>query len=276
MNVVLVFPTWKCGLNCPYCRYDQQEDNKSIKYLGSGYLYKVDKELSPEEWIDLLKSEPALYDFSGGEPLKYNGIEKVLNSLPKWSITSNTLLYNNNIDLSRCAWWTASFHPHISEQAIDKFILNVNTIKSYNVGVGITLVAKPETLNSVLMWCNRFANMGFRVNIHPYYDDKDFNWYSYPKEMGALLSSPYLKYDKMLFKFSGLDKSGTCNGGKSYFVIGPDGEIFRCLTDMLFGRESIGNKDWIYGRLPKIRNTECNEKCFFPCDWKLGGRVNIK
>ncbi len=265
MNMVVVFPTWKCGLSCSYCAYEQQEDEKSIRYLGSNYLYKVKKELGPEEWIILLKKyEPAFYDFSGGEPLRYKGIEKVLNSLPKWSITSNTLFFNDSIDLSRCAWWTASFHPHIGEAGVDKFLWNIRRIRNAQVGVGITMVAKPETLSKVLMWCNRFSSLGYRVNIHPYYDNADFDWNKYPKEKAILMKSKFLRYDDRLFSFKGISGNGYCNGGKTYFVIGPDGKEFSCLTSMLFNIED------------KIKSKPaCDQNCFFPCDWYYGKRKVI-
>ena len=259
MNNIVVFPTFQCGLSCPYCRYQQQKDNKSIKYLGSNYFYNVEKELEPEKWIKLLHSfAPASYDFSGGEPLRYSGIVPVLNSLPKWSITSNTLYYTKDIDLSRCAWWTASYHPHADEKAKKLFMDNIDEIRKFGVGVGVTLVAKPETLTNVLIAANEFAAKGFKVNIHPYYDDVNFSWYDHPKEMKILLQVPYLMYDTRLFTFKGIIGKGPCRAGENYFAIGPDGKIFRCLTDMLFGRKPIDHR---------ILFNECSEKCYFPCDW---------
>ena len=267
MNNVIVIPTWRCGLSCPYCAYEQQDDCKSIKYLGADYLYKVEKELIPEEWVSLLqKYEPALFDFSGGEPLRYEGIEKVLNSLSRWSITSNTLLLDldtSKIDFSKCAWWTASYHPHVAnENLFDVFVKNIIRIKKNGVGVGVTLVAKPDTLSRVLSLCSKFAGLGFRVNIHPYYDDASFSWKKHPKEVEILKKSPFLRYDDRLFSYAGISGSGACRGGKSLFAIGPDGKIFKCLTNMLFGREPISENQTLL----------CNEKCYFPCDWYYGGR----
>jgi hypothetical protein len=260
-NAVVVYPTWRCGLSCPYCAYEQQSDKQSIHWKGSDRFYKVVKELTSDEWITLLaRYRPAFYDFSGGEPLLYKGIEKVLNSLDIWSITSNTLFFNNDIDLSKCAWWTASFHPHAGEEVKDKFIRNIIAIKKRGVNVGITLVARPETVGSVIMWCNRFTSLGFKAHIHPYYDDPKFDWDRYPKEKEKLLKSPYLVYGENLFKFEGKNGDGFCKGGKNYFAIGPDGKVFSCLTSMLFDIED------------KIGKDKCNQKCMFPCDWKWGGR----
>jgi sulfatase maturation enzyme AslB (radical SAM superfamily) len=263
MNVVLVYPTWKCGLDCPYCAYQQQPDNKSIRYLGANHLYKVERELTPEEWCDKLDSfMPAIYDFSGGEPLRYEGIVKVLNHLPKWSITSNTMNYTNDIDLSRCLWWTASFHPHIGEGGIDKFLKNIRRIRERGTQVAITLVAKPDTLGSVISWSNRLSALGFKVHIHPYYDDPNFKWKDYPKEMAQIKKSPFVVYGDSLFSFEGRKGNNFCRGGKVYFAIGPDGKVFRCLTSMLFGLEDkIGGQAF------------CDQECVFPCDWKYGGRT---
>jgi sulfatase maturation enzyme AslB (radical SAM superfamily) len=261
INNLVVIPTWKCGLSCPYCAYHQQEDSQSILYTDK--YYHVEKELTPDEWIKLLNSfAPAVYDFSGGEPLRYSGIVNVLNSLPLWAITSNTLHFSKDIDLSRCRSWTASYHPHIPNEAKQLFLNNTDYIRSKGVPIGITLVATPKTLESVLAWADTFHSVGFQVNIHPYYDDKNFSWYNYPEEMKRLKISPYLRYDEKLFEYKGLSGSGYCRGGQHYFAIGPDGKVFRCLTDLLMGKTNIGG----------LVNCNCNDTCYYPCDWSYGGR----
>jgi len=252
------------------CRYEQQEDNKSIVYLGSEYKYLVRKELSSTEWLKLLETfSPASYDFSGGEPLRHGGIVQILNGLSKWTITSNTLHFKDSIDLSRCAWWTASFHLHINENAKKLFMENIVKIRKAGVGVGVTLVARPEGLATTLSWANKFASLGYRVNIHPYYDDKEFSWHDYPNEMRTLMDVPYLRYDNRLFSYDGMSGNGPCKAGENYFMVGPDGKVFRCLTDMLFGRKPIGNKN----RQGYLLGNQCDLKCYFPCDWAYGKRT---
>ena len=274
MRHVLVYPTWRCHLNCPYCNYFLQEDGLSMKYGGSGRIYKVEKELNSDELLSLLKSFNAdLYEFTGGEPLRFNGIEQVLNNLPKWAITSNTLHSIEKIDFSNCLFWTASFHPHISDTGIDKFILNVKKIKRKGVTTAITLVAKPETVGKVLMWSDRFYQLdrfyqkGFGVNIHAYYEDPTFSWEKYPTEWNMLRKSSFLRYNERFFNLSGVKGSEKCCGGKDYFVIGPDGKVFRCVTDMLFHGKVLDKlSDDLY---------KCNQICYACCDWTHGIREEI-
>ncbi len=268
MRHVLVYPTWRCSLHCPYCQYLLQEDGLSMKYGGSGRIYKVKKELNSNELLNLLNSFKAdVYEFTGGEPLRFNGIEQVLNNLPKWAITSNTLHSIETIDFSKCFFWTASFHPHISDIGIDKFVLNVQKIKQKGVPTAITLVAKPDTVQKVLMWSDRFYQKGFMVNIHAYYEDPTFSWEKYPVEWKRLRKSPFLKYNERFFSLSGVKGSEKCHGGKDYFVIGPDGKIFRCVTDMLFhGRVLDKISDNFYG---------CKQNCYPSCDWAHGIREEI-
>jgi organic radical activating enzyme len=263
VNNVVVIPTFRCGLNCPYCEYHQQPDNKSVVYIDQPY--HVDKELDPSEWIWLLNIfAPAVYDFTGGEPLRYEGIAKVLNSLPRWAITSNTIHFTKDIDLSRCASWTASFHPHISAESQALFFKNIHYIKEQKVQIGVTLVATPDTIKQVLDWADIIHKDGFPVHIHPYYDDRQFSWYKYPEAAELLKKSPYLVYDEKLFEFKGIEGNDFCRGGNHYIAIGPDGKIFRCLTDLLHGRHSL--------RCFPDHDSQCKDKCFYPCDWKYGGR----
>lgn len=265
---VIVFPTWRCGLNCPYCRYELQEDRRSTKYLGSGHLYKVDRELTSDELKQLLLGfDGAEFSFSGGEPLRFEGIDSVLNSLPNWSITSNTLHFSNNLDLTRCRWWTASFHPHISDEAKDLFFLNLRKIKSKVSLVSVTLVASLTNLNQAFIWANRFETMGYGVNIHPYYDDPSFNWYEHEKELTLLKKNKFVCYGERLLTYSGIEGSIECHGGYDYITIAPDGKVFRCLTDMLFGRAPILREN-----IGKMGLYSCYNKCYFPCDWSFGMR----
>jgi organic radical activating enzyme len=256
INNIIVIPTWKCGLNCPYCQYHQQKDNKSIIYTDK--LYHVEKELDVEDWIKLLDGfSPAFYNFSGGEPLRYKGIIELLNHLQHWAITSNTLHFTKDINVRGCESWTASFHPHIPEDSKKLFFDNIAYIKRLGVPVGVTLVAKPETIENVLEWSEKIAAMGYAVHIHPYYDDKEFSWYDYPSAIELLKASPYLMYGEKLFEYKGIQSNGECHGGIDYFAIGPDGRIFRCLTDLLLGRQTVN-----------YHTDKCNDLCLFPCDWQ--------
>jgi len=261
MTHILVYPTWKCGLKCPYCAYQLNEDGKSMTYRGSGETYKVEEELTESKLIEILKIFPkdSLVEFTGGEPLRFGGFNNAVKTLQKWAITSNTLLYQDDLDLSHCIFWTASFHPHILDAAIETFLFNIQKIRSRGVPVAVTIVAQPQTTTRTLQWIGRFKSMGFGTNIHLYYEDPEFDWTKYPAELKALEKTGSVRYGDRFYKWQGVAGNKICLGGSEYFVIAPDGKMFRCADDMLFGRTPIDKPyDFVHN---------CNDSCFLCCDW---------
>ena len=246
------------------CRYFPQKDGLSIKFGSTGQIYRVEKELSPQEWINLLGLYPTdtFFEFSGGEPLRYQGIEAVLNSLPIWAITSNTLFYSDRIDLSKCYSWTGSYHPHFSPDKLELFRSNMEIIKGKVPNAGITLVATPQNLGSIFQAADRFYQSGFRVNIHPYYDDPTFSWYNYPTELKFLKKSKFVAYNDRLLEFKGISGDKLCSAGRNYFLFGPDGKMFTCLTAMTKGNPDI--------RKSYLNDFVCKGECLYPCDWVSG------
>ena len=265
MRHVIVYPTWRCGLKCPYCQYKLQDDGLSMKYGGSGRVYPVPKELMPDELLSkLLEFKDATYEFTGGEPFRYRELKTILNSLPGWAMTSNTLHSVDDLDFSRCFAWTASFHPHISGRAKDKFMFNIQSIREKVKTVAVTLVAYPRHVARSLMWADRFDRLGFAVNVHPYYEDPNFSWGEYPEEWALLKGSRFRRYQDRFFKFSGVEGSPKCYAGKDYFVVAPDGRVFPCATEMLFGGEPLKEVSESY--------RQCKRTCYVCCDWHYGIR----
>ena len=262
MRHIVIFPTFRCGLRCGYCKW--VSDGNSTVYLGSNCFYKVDRESTSNELIRILnRFHPSTFEFSGGgEPLKFKGITKVLNSLPSWSMTSNTLHSLSGIDFSKCFHWSASFHYHISARAKDKFISNIDFLKKMGVNTSVTLVAIPETVDTVLEWTKYFKGCGFNISIHPYYDDPNFSWYRHLNELNKLRDSFHVVYGDKLFEYKGLAGKNGCGAGKDYFIVAPDGKVFRCLTGMIFGwgipMDEISSESY-----------DCNYRCMFPCDFRF-------
>jgi hypothetical protein len=213
--------------------------------------------ISASEWIDIFNQQRAdIIEFSGGgEPYKHPEILSILSGVPsKWAITSNTLNSKiNETDLSKCCLWTASFHPQVSDKAKITFFNNIHFIAS-KVPTSVTLVATPQRIQETLQWANRIHNMGFRVNIHPYYDDREFSWYDYPNELAFLKRSKFVVYDEMMFKYSGYKSPRLCGAGNNYKMYGPDGKSYRCMSDLMFKRDST-------------EAVFCDNFCPFPCDW---------
>ena len=81
---VVVNPTWRCQLHCIYC-------------WMHGLGFKPGQECSPRQWLWFLAQlpGPTTVDFSGGEPLLYEGIIDLIQRLAVrdigWAMTSNLM-----------------------------------------------------------------------------------------------------------------------------------------------------------------------------------------
>lgn len=252
MKHLIIIPTWKCGLNCPYCAYTVQPDNLSVHYKGSNKIDKVEKELNYLEWLDILNQYPEAYiEFTGGEPLRYFDFKELVKNLHRvWAVTSNTLHYTDDIDLSHCYSWTGSLHLDASEEAKELFFENMRKIQKRTNVAQVTLVATIENFSKTFMWADRVHNMGFNVHVHPYYDDPNFNWSDHPKELAFLKKNKYVPYSDRLLKFGGLSCVNGCKAGETFAFYNPEGKKFRCFTELLFKdtKECIFPCDWVYGR----------------------------
>lgn len=264
---VISFMTWRCGLGCPYCGYYLQPDGLSVKYRPAPDVVKVEREISPVEWVALLKSlAPASYDFCGGEPTKYMGLETVLESLPAWSITSNTILPIDRLKrfpLSTCVSWTASCHYNASEETQMHFQDNIRLLKGLGINLSVTLVALPDTVDKVIQLCEYFGSEGIHAQIHPYYDEPTFSWNNHPVQWERLKRSEFVCYDDQLKSFKGIQgENKTCLGGSKYICISPDGKLYRCLWHILSGQKPIEQ--------PSKFLYYCSLNCYLPCDFVYG------
>jgi MoaA/NifB/PqqE/SkfB family radical SAM enzyme len=261
---VISFITWRCGLGCPYCGYYLQPDGKSVKYRPAPVVSQVEREISPQEWIDLLKSlAPATYDFCGGEPTRYEGLETVLAALPAWAMTSNTTLPLKRLKgfpLEKCVSWTASCHYNAPPEAYARFWANIRYLKGRGINVSSTLVAMPDNVDEVIGRADELVTYGIHAQIHPYYDEPSFTWNDHPEAWEKLKQSKYVCYDEQLKSFTGIrGQNKTCRAGSDYICLSPDGKIYRCLWHILSGQQPLTAPDnLIY---------YCSLNCYLPCDW---------
>jgi hypothetical protein len=217
-------------------------------------------EISSSEWLKILSDiKPEIVEFSGGgEPYKHKEILPILSGIQSnWAITSNTLHPKiMETDFSKCSFWTASFHPHITEKGKMRFFNNLNFI-AQKTNVSVTIVSTVNNLQESLRWANIINKMGRMVHIHPYYDDPMFSWYDHPDELSFLKRSKFVAYNEMMLSFKGIEGEKECTAGKNFIVIAPDGKKYNCMSDLMFQRSPMTDQ-------------KCNSFCPFPCDWTLG------
>ena len=172
------FPTWKCinydkekshSTNCPYCPYGLKDD----------WLLYEDKKVSPQGYVEpdvmidfLIKHRAVLGNFieiSGGEPLLYTGLVKVLRETGFcWAITTNgrrTDVVRDMIDANlfdRCVAFNMSYHP--CSNADKDFKNTAELIHNYTNGqASSTVVVSQHTVGMLQHAKDFLANMPLRA-----------------------------------------------------------------------------------------------------------------
>lgn len=108
---VLVNPTWRCQLKCPYCLLPHIKINRTAK------------EHNWLEWAEGLVDNltpGSIVDVAGGDPLLFDGLEMMLEYLHqhgmRWAITTNAISTIGTLELLRvkpsgCVMINVSDHP---------------------------------------------------------------------------------------------------------------------------------------------------------------------
>lgn len=194
--------TWRCQMSCDYCW---------VRAMG---WHTQRNELSPRWWLWWLRQLEAgsLIDFSGGEPLMYDGIVTLLDGLPShvlWAMTTNLVREEALKALLRvhpagCVQINTSWHA----QAPLDFWERVDAVRQhYHVAVNVVdhpgAPAVPDNLPA-----------GVVVSHIPY---QAFN------------------------EGEGMDgKTRMCNAGVDHLACDPAGNVYRCLVAMQKGEQPLG------------------------------------
>jgi sulfatase maturation enzyme AslB (radical SAM superfamily) len=263
---IIAVPTWNCNFNCPYCAYKKKCDFIEA-YTG---LRKFSlNELPAKIWIDFFSVfDNCLIDFTGGEPLLYPKLAKIIDSLPakcKWAITSNTSELNKvfSLDPADCQTWTASFHPYapFPFSKLDFFLSLLQTMKNYGyINIACTIVYLPwqHTSKFIKSTSKRFKRAKIKLNWHPYH----FHNYKWKKEELKIAKKLSPKFKPNWEPF-GIRK--ICDAGKKYFVVNNDGTIYPCYSHLIFNTQKLGS---IQNKWDLLNNEiDCLNPCIFPCDY---------
>jgi len=281
MNKIIFIPTWICNQRCSYCDYNvtnvvRGTNGRLVGYdlEAFGRKHSFFAELSWDKWIKYLEPHaPYHLDITGGEPLLYPEIEHLLQHLEfrsKWSITSNTL----NTDVIKkmaffnCDSWTASFH--YKNEAI--FTENLIYLLKHGAKVRVTLVLTPDNESEVIRCAVKFTKHCYGVNIHPLLK-QGFSWDDTEKKRDIynkfldLHDGSNIIFADIKSDFNKYQQFNKCDAGNEYFVLLPDGKIWRCYSQILQEDNAIyshiSNAKTAQGKTP------CDiGRCVFPCDLK--------
>lgn len=245
----------------------------------------ISRELSPREWahgmhkVRQATGLKVLFDFTGGEPLIYEGLGEMLEkcrTYSAWSVTSNTsltkqlhALYKYNIDLPGS--WTGSWHPRAGFP-IDRFIENLKFVRSHGTYTSVTIVLHRSTKDTIKADLKRFQDEGFVTQIHLALIDG----YDFGKEEDQELKDLYAELQYLNRSFAenmdetpaGVPSPRNCLAGFRSVVVSSDGQCFLCYEHaMRQSMKSIGQwGEWT----PKTDMTRgCTWECVFSCDLRL-------
>lgn len=255
-NYIAAFLTLACNYRCSYC----------INYFENGKFSK--KHISGKEWVKGLNRIISRNDLpvtlQGGEPSIHKDFIYIINNLkPELKIDILTNLqfdidnFIKNVDAKRLkrkapyAPIRVSYHPQVMDlkKTIDK------TLKMLDAGfdIGIWGVLHPVQKDAILKAHDECKKIGIDFRTKEFlgeHNNKLHGTYRYP---GAC--------DK---KFK---KSVLCRGTE--LIIGNDGSIYRCHSDLYENRPPIGH---ILN--PEFKIEDKFRQCSFfghcnPCDIKV-------
>ncbi|MEK6875342.1 MAG: radical SAM protein [Nanoarchaeota archaeon] len=243
---ISAFLTMRCNLKCSYC----------LNNFNTAFDRASFKELHGREWvksINRINSCPEVpITFSGGEPFLHpdfieiiNGVKSELNI----DILTNLLWGKKGIErflsevdperIKRSANYPSirvSYHPEQMGEG-EVLVENVKRLKDAGFSIGIYSVQYPsprqlEAITQMQFRC-RDSQIDFRI--------KDFTGkFEGVDDLGrpfSIIYGDYSKYPDSAFQ----NKTRNCDCKTSEFLIGPNGNIYRCHRDLYSEEFTIGN-----------------------------------
>ncbi|HHL38956.1 MAG TPA: radical SAM protein [Deltaproteobacteria bacterium] len=255
-NYIAAFLTLACNLDCPYC----------INSFGG--LEARRRRLSGREWteaINRIESRPDLpVTLQGGEPSLHRDFVYILNNIkPELHIDILTNLrfepglLIGKVDPARLrrdapyASIRVSYHPATMELA--PLVEKVLRLQDAGFSIGVWGVMHPSQADAILEAQRLCRERGI-----------DFRCKEFLGEHNGRLYGTY-RYE------------GACGGGPvrsvmcrtTELIIGPDGGVYRCHSDLYEGREPVGSvTDPDFGIEDVFRPCHVFGRCN-PCDIKV-------
>ena len=238
-NYIALFLTLSCNLACPYCI--------NLNEKGSSRSSVNKKQIKPYEWVEFI-NRLCLVDeegnirrdipltLQGGEPTMYKGFYEVVNGVS--SRFKLDLLTNFMFDVdefiqkvpvekfTREAKYAAirvSYHPGQNE--IGDLIIKHHKMRDAGFYVGIYSVATPQNMKHIKEVQEKCKQEGidFRVKEYLGFDGK--KWHGTFKYQDAI--------------FQTIEKYCECK--TTELIVGPNGGVYRCHSDLYENRIPIGN-----------------------------------
>lgn len=227
-NYIAVFLTLACNLKCSYC----------INHYGKDGFVKT--RLSGEEWVRGINRIKSRYDLpvtlQGGEPSLHRDFNYILNNIkPELNIDVLTNLRFDAGEFMRevppgrvkrdapYASIRVSYHPETME--LLPLVEKVLQLQNAGYSIGIWGVTHPSQEAEVLRAQEYCKGLGIDFRLKEFLGEHDGKMYGTYRYAGAC--------DK---KF---EKTVLCK--TTELIVGSDGSVYRCHSDLYEGRPPVGN-----------------------------------
>lgn len=224
-----VYLTNKCHLKCDYC---------ITTHHGSNFQKKERKCLSAEQWVNslnrLVLPQDVPVTLQGGEPFLYSGIweilEKVNHKIDILTALPPFLTKEHFVKLKTLEWNkrktpypTIRVSYHKGQHDYKKLIEKIAELQSM-LNIGLFCLEHPsykQEFIEVQEFCKRFGVEVRRKEFLGYWNGKLYGTFKYK--------------DACIGR-----NKGICVQCKNTVIpIAPNGDIYRCHSDLYFGRENL-------------------------------------
>ena len=227
-NYIAVFLTLACNLKCSYC----------INHYGKDGFVKT--RLTGEEWVRGINRIKSRYDLpvtlQGGEPSLHRDFNYILNNIkPELNIDVLTNLQFDAEEFMRevspdrvrrdapYASIRVSYHPETME--LEPLVQKVLKLQNAGYSIGIWGVTHPSQEAEVLRAQEHCRGLGIDFRLKEFLGEHEGRMYGTYKYEGAC--------DR---KF---EKTVLCK--TTELIVGSDGSVYRCHSDLYEGRPPVGN-----------------------------------
>lgn len=264
--------TWRCNLACDYCiyRFTKPDDSGKYKMISYGkHEFEIDGELHWALWLAFLERfRPYHLEFCGGEPTMWDGFLHMTQHLSfdcSYAVTSNTLRTEviQLLQPRNSLCWTASYHY----KRFDDFRHNVDLLQRKGFRTNVTMTITPDNYKEADEMLEAVSGLGVGMTVQPAICE-DFSWDDHRDILDHFKSRqgsiPFFinPIDRPLDKR--LEPQSACCAGTNYFILFPDGKVYRCLGGAAYRKqEPMGH---IRDFTPNAFEHPCEYGCVYSCD----------
>jgi MoaA/NifB/PqqE/SkfB family radical SAM enzyme len=276
---ILFMPSLRCNYTCPYCIW-QKLTPQRLK----------DSFHPCEEWRAIFeKLPPAAVTFTGGEPLLYPDLFKLIDSFPRKHVVSS-LVSNLSVNIDKLIALKnkdfrimTSFHPSMTskEERVETLL---KLKKAGFTNITVNFVAYPEYFAQIEEFKRFFeSKTGFCFRADTFKDPARPYTEEELVEVRRLKSKGVIPADRSEnYNFNDRQEK-KCWGGKSYFLMVADGNVYSCMEGYFYteldayrGKAAAGDSfymgnvfDGSFRRAQAVR--VCHSPCADICDLELAG-----